>query len=359
MINGSGLVDWLKRYNYQPAMRKLLEKHGNETIKDLEIVRTPLQSWTQLLLNIASFGEFERIKNRNNYSDYFHLSLNITTNKNNRFILEKNEVLNFEKGNKSFSNSETMKVRDIKTNLTLNKMLDNTHELQKNKFFNYNASSNNCQIFIRDVLSSNNMLNEEYKDFIVQDTVSLFYNNLLFRQTVNTVTDIGSAINTIKEGAGFDMNFDDKLNNLELEIILKKLKLPLQGIYMKDEIPSNLKNGRYIINLNSAGESGSHWACFIKDKNYVMYMDSFGAYPVQNLVDICKNMKLKLFYNMTQLQHVKSILCGWFCVAFFHFLNNNKNGSLVERCFMFDDMFEKNTNKNDQILVNYIRNFLD
>ena len=122
---------------------------------------------------------------------------------------------------------------------------------------------------------------------------------------------------------------------------------------MKDTIPKTLKNGRYIINLNSSGESGSHWVCMIKQTQSVYYFDPYGVYPVQNLVDLCLKRKLKLYYNMTQIQHVDSILCGWFCIAFLHFMETAK-GDMIEKCFDFDDLFNSNTKKNDVILKKYI-----
>jgi hypothetical protein len=48
--------------------------------------------------------------------------------------------------------------------------------------------------------------------------------------------------------------------------------IKLNGIYMKDELPSYLKEGNYIINLQNHDESGSHWTCFIKDKIIYIFM---------------------------------------------------------------------------------------
>jgi hypothetical protein len=238
----SSVVEFFKRQNLQPSFKKLLEKHGNEVITEMQIARTPLQSWTELLLNIFSLYEFNRIKNNNNYDNYFHLNLNITTNKRTKLILEKNEVLNLQAGHKMETTTEFMTITDIPKNLTLAEVIERTRLKQGNKFFNYKASSNNCQIFIRDVLIANGIDRKEYNDFIIQNTQSIFENNIFLRKTANTVTDIGSVANNIIYGNGL-ANFDERLTNIDLEALAKQLHIPLHVVFMKDNIPKHLKEG--------------------------------------------------------------------------------------------------------------------
>ncbi len=352
----SSVVEFFKRQNLQPSFKKLLEKHGNEVITEMQIARTPLQSWTELLLNIFSLYEFNRIKNNNNYDNYFHLNLNITTNKRTKLILEKNEVLNLQAGHKMETTTEFMTITDIPKNLTLAEVIERTRLKQGNKFFNYKASSNNCQIFIRDVLIANGIDRKEYNDFIIQNTQSIFENNIFLRKTANTVTDIGSVANNIIYGNGL-ANFDERLTNIDLEALAKQLHIPLHGVYMKNNIPKRLANGCYIINLNSVGESGSHWTCFIKDNKEVFYFDSYGGYPVQNLMDMAEKQKLQVYYNMTQLQHIESILCGYFCLAFLYYMLHNE-GNMFDKCIRFEKLFKKNTKMNDKLLIKYMKELL-
>jgi len=336
MNTKSNLLHALIRFGYPPRMRELLAKHDKEIITHLQIVRTPLSTWTTLFLNIATLGEFERIKNHNNYSDYFHLHLNILTNKNNYFILEKNSVLNFEKGNKITDKSEVMDIENVPFNLTLLELLENTRQKQKAKFFTYKAFDNNCQVFIRDVLQSNGMGNKSYVDFIIQNTNGLFSEYL--RKLANSVTDTFAVIDHVIEGSGI-YQFDTLLSNFDLDDISKKMKIPITEIIPKDQLKGKLSDGRYIINLENTGQSGSHWVCFLKHNNIVYYFDSFGVYPVQQLVNICNKYKYELFYNLTQIQDKKSILCGWFCLGFLKYLQTSKNKNLLMRCFDYDDMF--------------------
>lgn len=69
-------------YNLQ--RENFLEQVGNEEIKTLEIVRTPLSSFTKGFLNTISLGQFEKISKKY-YDEMFHLSLWI----NGKYNLEK------------------------------------------------------------------------------------------------------------------------------------------------------------------------------------------------------------------------------------------------------------------------------
>lgn len=347
-------IDWLKRSDYPPSMRKLLKRNGKEIVTGIVVVRTPLTTWSNLLLNIASFGEFEKVKKQNKYDDYFHLHVNIETNKSS-FILEKNHTLNFKTGAIIYQNSEVLKVDNIPPFLTISELIENTKNKQGSKFFNYKASNNNCQVFLRDVLLSNNINNTKYIDFILQDTQSIFKNQSLFRKIVNTATDIGSVADHLILGSGIH-DFDTLLTNIDLEDITLLMNIPLIAVVSKDKLKGKLKNGRYILNLEDSHQGGSHWVAFVKEDNNIFYFDSFAGYPVQPLVDVCTKNKYHIEFNITQIQDMSSILCGWYCVAFFKYLEINKNNnSTLKNCSDFVDMFKHDTKKNDQILIKFIK----
>lgn len=349
--------DWLKRDDYSPSIRNLLKKHSDEIITSITIVRTPLKQFLNLLLNVVSMGEFNNIKNRNKYDDYFHLHLNITTNKT-LFVLEKNHVLNLKTGNMLNENSESLKVENIPQNLTLSTLMENTKLKQGKKFFNYKASNNNCQIFVRDVLQSNNMNNETYNSFIMQNTQSIFEKKSTLRKAVNTVTDIASIADHLVYGAGV-YDFDTTLTNFDLKDLAIKMNIILTNVIPKDMLKGKLENGRYILNLENSDQGGSHWVAFLKEGSNIYYFDSFAGYPLQPLIDLCKKNKYHIEYNITQVQDMSSILCGWYCLAFLKYLEvNKKNNTVLKNCFKFTDMFKHDTKKNDKILIKYITKLL-
>ena len=82
------------------------------------------------------------------------------------------------------------------------------------------------------------------------------------------------------------------LNNFQIIELSKKMDIPLEDVYFKDEIDVNdLKIGKsYVINLEDEFDDdgktrngGSHWTCFHIGKHNnevcVMYFDSYGVSP--------------------------------------------------------------------------------
>ena len=120
------------------------------------------------------------------------------------------------------------------------------------------------------------------------------------------------------------------LTNSDLYSICIKLKLKLNGIYMKDVLPSDLKEGNYIINLQNHDESGSHRTCFIKDKNNIYYYDSFAVVPPQNAYDIFIKNSKNLYYIDKYDQNIDATSCGWWVIAFLFYMTNTK-GFMLDR----------------------------
>ena len=77
------------------------------------------------------------------------------------------------------------------------------------------------------------------------------------------------------------LDFNKDLTNFQIQNICNQVGIKLNGIYMKDELSSNISNGNYIINLQNHNQAGSHWVCFLKSKNNIYWFDSFGCPPTQ------------------------------------------------------------------------------
>jgi hypothetical protein len=61
--------------------------------------------------------------------------------------------------------------------------------------------------------------------------------------------------------------------------------------------------------------------------------------------------------NNKDIQDYESTACGYFCIAFIKFSYHMKD---VKRAlFKFDDLFCKNTKKNDYVLCNMLNGFLN
>jgi hypothetical protein len=149
------------------------------------------------------------------------------------------------------------------------------------------------------------------------------------------------------------------LTNFQLMDIAEKIGLKLSGVLMKDQLKKNtFKPGAYIVNLQNSGESGSHWiSCYYSDKGDIIYFDSYGQAPVQELI---KLMPYDIFYNNKQIQDYHSSYCGIYCLAFLSFVyGTTYEDGMIEKFNKFIKCFKlgkKQLKKNDEIVLNIINN---
>jgi hypothetical protein len=78
------------------------------------------------------------------------------------------------------------------------------------------------------------------------------------------------------------------------------------GVLSNDQLKKPEKNKFYILNLQNAGQGGSHWVLLCNG----YYLDPFGAPPTQAITPFVKK------YSPHQYQGIDSEACGWFCIFF-------------------------------------------
>ncbi len=145
------------------------------------------------------------------------------------------------------------------------------------------------------------------------------------------------------------------LSNFDIEKICKFYRLPLVAITMKDDLPSTINDGCYVINMQSTHQgNGTHWVALFVSKTTAYYFDSFGGLPPNELMAFVKKRKgCHLYYNNWIIQDLKSDKCGWFCIAFLLHMQNNRNRDLKQIYNDFVNYFVDDTKKNDEILKEY------
>lgn len=304
------------RREYSPSVKKILDEVGDEVITSIQIQRSPISDSTSKILNILSLGRF---KKQNPYDKLFHLSILV----NGRIRIEKEEIPKIRILPQEKPDTEKLDVYIGPVNppfnnddgsLTIRELMDNTRNFMgDDKFFTYQANSNNCQDFIRAILVANNLDTTQNIEFVKQNVNQIFKNLGYLRKISNTLTDALARLDVLKEGRGLSAN--NGLNTLELQELLKDKK-DYHGAYSKDKLPKQLKNGWYIVNLeDSDGENGgTHWTCFKYEKNKpIEYYDSFGFPPPIEVMELAK--KNNILYSNKQIQDTKSTGCGWFCIA--------------------------------------------
>ena len=145
------------------------------------------------------------------------------------------------------------------------------------------------------------------------------------------------------------------LSNFDIEKICKFYRLPVVSICMKNELPTKVKDGCYIINMQSSTQgNGTHWVALYVQKSNAFYFDSFGALPPNEVIMLVKQRKgCHLYYSNWIVQDLKSEACGWYCIAFLTFMHQNRNRDLKEVFNEFSNNFLDDTSKNDEILKSY------
>jgi hypothetical protein len=320
------------RKSLSPKVQSILNKYGNEKIIYISIGRKPINELITKFIKVISTTPYDTL---------FHLFIILHTNKAN-ILLEKNEVINM--AINPHIEAEYINIT-IPQQITINKLLENTSQQMSDKFIKYSAYGNNCQDFIKNILLSNNI--HQGLDFVKQSTEDIFKNNPTLRKFSNTITDIAGRFDIIKQGG--KLSKSNGLYSDQIENILKTHHYKINGVFSKDKLPKQLKLGWYVINLQSENDgNGTHWVAFKYKNNEIDYFDSFG-FPPPN--EIMYKAKGKILYSNKEIQDYNSTCCGWFCIAAIISDNNTKS-----HFNNFLNMFSKNTNINDKLLFNYLKN---
>ena len=81
------------------------------------------------------------------------------------------------------------------------------------------------------------------------------------------------------------------------------------------------KHSPYIINLDDRQSQGTHWvACAPSHENrkILWYFVSFGMHYPKEYENRAKQDGVEVIYNTVPNQHIKSVLCGYYCIYFLH-----------------------------------------
>ena len=144
------------------------------------------------------------------------------------------------------------------------------------------------------------------------------------------------------------------ISNQYIESILRPTCKHFQGVFSANNLPKNLKKVDtffLVCNFSKVGEKGSHFITIISLPDAALYIDSLGLPCI--VPDICsflKQLKKPIFYNDKQIQASESKFCGFYCILFVLFFQQNS-----ELCLKFDD---KHFLSNDAACLKYIQQLL-
>lgn len=163
------------------------------------------------------------------------------------------------------------------------------------------------------------------------------------------------------------------LTDTQIEDLSKRMGIPLEGVYFKDELPRKLKtNKTYIINLQDSEtddgyeNSGTHWTLLQinqtpNGKIEPFFFDPYGAEPSEIIKKIVKdNYKMYLPFNKKDIQSLMNNACGFYCLALSHYINYFKHrtgnfyNDIEDFLEMFDDLNKSiDWKKNEYILKHF------
>ena len=189
------------RKDYPIEQQRIIDKYADNKITNIKVGRTPLPKFITMTLNIVTLGQFNKIIGRSAYDDLYHLFSIITLSNGAqiKILLEKNEAINMKVvSNYNPKDAEYIDI-DISKDITFGQLLDGARKIQGGNFFKYNATNNNCQQFIIDLLKGSSILTSEASTFIKQDVQSLFKNLPRTKKFINSVTNLGGAIDIVKK----------------------------------------------------------------------------------------------------------------------------------------------------------------
>jgi hypothetical protein len=145
------------------------------------------------------------------------------------------------------------------------------------------------------------------------------------------------------------------LTNDQIEELAERMEVPLVFCGFKSDIPKTIQASKaYIINLDNEYDTegkrngGTHWTCFYvvqypNGKTESIYFDSYGVSPPEIVkVRLRRNFGLTYVpYTKKNVQSLISNACGYFCLAFLHFIctSQYRTKSLYDDVCLFLELF--------------------
>lgn len=196
-------------------VRQILQTHGDKKIIGATITRNPIMElWTRLF-SILTFGEFKRRLEQTPYDELFHLRLDVELDDFTIIGIEKLDIINMDRDPKLYEASEEKQITNMPKGLTINTIMEKTHEYMGPKFYTYSAFNNNCQDFVKAILISNNIGDKTDLDFVKQDIKSLSKDLNFLRKFSNTATDITAYIKMLIDNIPFTRKEQVELLSLQ------------------------------------------------------------------------------------------------------------------------------------------------
>lgn len=190
------------RMALNPKVIDLMRQYGSQNIVDMACVREPIKKGVEIALNLITLGKYGKNQKRLNYDTMFHLFLRLTLASGTVIRFERNQVIEARVEKNLNPRDDMMKVPLKGMTTNWNSLWQNTFKQIGDRIFVYDAITNNCQKFVRDVLASNGLLNPQLELFIVQDAEAVVPE---FADWIGRgVTDLAAQVDHLIYGGAFN-----------------------------------------------------------------------------------------------------------------------------------------------------------
>lgn len=122
----------------------------------------------------------------------------------------------------------------------------------------------------------------------------------------------------MKSITGLGITSDSQLIQIAKDINLP----PIKFIGFAEEL-TKLPLGLSIINLGDNHIGGTHWTMLWVDPNEIIYSDSYGVGPEDEIIKLAENRPI--FWNTKQVQGYSESYCGVWALCFAKAIYNKKN----------------------------------
>ena len=178
-------------------VRKMLNKIGNQAPRDIRVVRAPVNRYVDTILNAVSLGKWDDLKVKYNYDTFFDLSTVFVCN-DIKYRFEKNEIITLTEYKERPDEESVYAGESV---LTLSEIIEKTiQRVGESQFYQYNAFTANCQMFIRDILSTAGIWTTYTSEFVLQDINQLVEQLPEYvKRFAKETTDLAGAVSKIGE----------------------------------------------------------------------------------------------------------------------------------------------------------------
>ena len=195
VLEGKGIVSSVKNYFHNAltsrpgVVDRLIKQYGDKKVVQIIILRKPVNSGVQKLLNVITLGGYNKAKKEMNYDEVYHLYLNIILDNGKTIGIEKNQRVGVSDSGFPLSGVEPSNMLKMSCNVLLKDMIEKAEQAGGDTFYRYNAVTANCQKFVSVLLNSSGIVGAD--NFIMQDATQLIKNSGLKRLATG-ITDIAA-----------------------------------------------------------------------------------------------------------------------------------------------------------------------